>query len=283
MGQAFAGMVSTQEREAELMGTTAHVIVTGAEPGLAARAVERLRLLEARWSRFLPDSEISRLNEHPGVPVLVSHDTYLLVERAIEGWRLTGGLFDPTLLRELRAAGYDRSFELMRAGASAPDDRPADAGARPPDRATLRPTTDAITLDPLVRTVRLPFGVELDPGGIGKGLAADLVVEELRAQGATGADGTRRHHLIDPATGVPAATGLSGVTVITGSGWHAEVLAKAAFLAGPTAGAELLADRGVAGLLVRDDGSMIEAGDLGRFAVGPIEQHRVATPVGTPE
>jgi thiamine biosynthesis lipoprotein ApbE len=55
------------------------------------------------------------------------------------------------------------------------------------------------------------------------------------------------------------------VTVISGRGWHAEVLAKAAFLAGEVAGAELLAHRGVAGLLVRDDGSTITAGDLARF------------------
>ncbi len=59
------------------------------------------------------DSEISRLNERAGVPVLVSQDTYQLIERAVEGWRLTEGRFDPTLLHEVRAAGYDRSFELI--------------------------------------------------------------------------------------------------------------------------------------------------------------------------
>jgi len=315
--------VSIEEREVELMGTTAHVIITGAGPDLAARALERLEILESRWSRFLPDSEVSRLNERPGVPVLVSPDTYLLVERAIEGWRLTGGRFDPTLLPELRAAGYDRSFELVGAGAPSCDRAPARSAAPIAAHPTARIGAGAIVLDPLVRTVRLPRGVELDPGGIGKGLAADLVVEQLIAEGASGAmvslggdlraegatpdgdgwvvaiadphdpdrvvetvaleagaiastwrtkrtwtgeDGTPRHHLIDPATGVSAATGLSGVTVISGRGWHAEVLAKAAFLAGPTAGAQLLADRGVAGLLVRDDGSLIEAGDLTRFA-----------------
>ena len=35
--------------------------------------------------------------------------------------------------------------------------------------------------------MRLPFGVGFDPGGIGKGLAADLVAGELLAHGAAGA------------------------------------------------------------------------------------------------
>ena len=35
--------------------------------------------------------------------------------------------------------------------------------------------------------MRLPFGVGFDPGGIGKGLAADLVAGELIARGAVGA------------------------------------------------------------------------------------------------
>ena len=34
--------------------------------------------------------------------------------------------------------------------------------------------------------MRLPRGTGFDPGGIGKGLAADIVVDELRAAGAEG-------------------------------------------------------------------------------------------------
>ena len=73
--------MTTEERIVDVMGTTAHVIVTDGALGLADRAVARLEELEARWSRFRPDSEISRLNERPGVPVVVSPDTYHLIER----------------------------------------------------------------------------------------------------------------------------------------------------------------------------------------------------------
>src|SRR2546430_15548434 len=69
---------------------------------------------EARWSRFLPDSEISRVNANAGSWVEVSPDTFRLIEAAVTGWQITGGRFDPTVLPALVGAGYDRSFELIR-------------------------------------------------------------------------------------------------------------------------------------------------------------------------
>ena len=82
------------------MGSDAHVIVVAdADPaGLLDRAQRRIEQLEQRWSRFLPDSEVSRLSRNAGAPVLVSADTVLLVRRSIEAWHLTGGSFDPTVL-----------------------------------------------------------------------------------------------------------------------------------------------------------------------------------------
>jgi thiamine biosynthesis lipoprotein len=47
-----------------------------------------------------------------------------------------------------------------------------------PDRILVRATD---------RTVVLPPGTTVDPGGLGKGLAADIVVDELLASGASGA------------------------------------------------------------------------------------------------
>src|SRR5205814_4638480 len=69
-------------------------------------------------------------------------------------------------------AGYDRSFdELGPAGGDTTS--PLAAGAA------------GIEIDG--DRVRLPAGVGFDPGGIGKGLAADLVVAEALAAGAAGA------------------------------------------------------------------------------------------------
>ena len=182
---------TVDERRFRAMGSDAHVIVVGdpddhdhdhdddhdddhavpAEP-LADRAVARIAELEARWSRFLPDSEISELNRRAGETVAVSADTVLLVTRAIEAWRLTGGGFDPTVLGAVLAAGYDRSFEEL-----------VDQPVVPRPSTLLVGCTDIVVS---TGSVHLPAHTGFDPGGIGKGLAADLVVYELLAAGATG-------------------------------------------------------------------------------------------------
>ncbi len=74
------------------------------------------------------------------------------------------------------------------------------------------------------------------------------------------ADGSYAHHLLDPATGKPAWTGLVGVTALGETALEAETLSKAALLAGPDAGRELLAERG--GLLVHDRGRVELVGPL---------------------
>jgi FAD:protein FMN transferase len=160
------------------MGTDAQIVVVGGTPALLDDAVARVDQLERRWTRFLPNSELSRVNAMPGEHVIVSTDTIELVSRAIEGWERTGGLFDPTVLPALRAHGYDRDFAEVPAHAMTR--RAAGRGAPAPGCA-------GIECDPRLGTVTLPAGVELDPGGIGKGLAADIVTMESLEAGAAGA------------------------------------------------------------------------------------------------
>ncbi len=306
-----AAMTAGQRAETRLhaMGTDVHVITLGGPPGLVDGAADVLEALEARWSRFRPTSELCRLNEHAGRPVVVSPETFELIGRAIEAWRLTGGRFDPTVLHALVSLGYDRDFQSVER------DRP-----EPTPTVDPAPGCASIELDPLVQSVKLPPGVALDLGGIGKGRAADLLASELVDAGAAGAcvnlggdlrlageppgpqgwiieiddpfatgdagtvslvsgavatstrlrrawvrDGVPLHHLVDPATGGPAASGLASVTVLAGEAWWAEVLAKAAFVAGPEEGAQLLIDQGVTGLLLRDDGRFAPLPGLEEF------------------
>lgn len=155
------------------MGSDAHVIIDG-DPTLLAVAARRLADLEARWSRFLPTSEVSGLNAAGGRTTIVSADTYRLVERALDAWRMTAGRFDPTVLGDVVRAGYDRSFEQL----------PADRRDAP--LTGMGQGASGIVLLPSARGVALPPGVGFDPGGIGKGLAADMVAEELMAAGADG-------------------------------------------------------------------------------------------------
>jgi len=159
------------------MGTEVHVVVVGGDRGHLALARNRIDTLERRWSRFRTDSEISRLNASGGEPLEVSADTASLVALAQHAWRLTGGSFDPTLLHALCAAGYDRSFEQVRSGT-------ATIPAVPARLPLVRPLVTDI--DVRGHVVTLPDGLGFDPGGIGKGLAADLVAELLLDAGAAG-------------------------------------------------------------------------------------------------
>lgn len=66
------------------------------------------------------------------------------------------------------------------------------------------------------------------------------------------ADGRPAHHLLDPASGEPAYTGIVQATAFAPSALLAETYAKAALLAGPEAAAEWLPHGGV---LVGEDGA----------------------------
>jgi thiamine biosynthesis lipoprotein len=168
------------------MGTTARVVVDGPRARVEP-AVRRLRELEARWSRFVVDSEVSRLNRAGGNPVIVSADTVALLEHARFAGEITGGRFDPLLHDELVALGYDRTFTAVdREGA------PLERGPSPSRQRDAAPVVDPnggdeIVVDGAARLVRLPPHRRFDPGGIGKGLAADLVATELVAGGACAA------------------------------------------------------------------------------------------------
>lgn len=294
------------------MGSDASLVVVGGPPDLTARARTRIDELESLWSRFLADSEVSRLNATAGTSArLVSPETFELVERGVEAWRMTGGLFDPTVLGDVLRAGYTTTFDRLPAvGATATVSR-------------LGRGCAGIELDASLCAVRLPAGVGFDPGGIGKGLAADLVVDELLAAGAAGAcvnlggdvrvagappDGSwaiaidhptrpepaavvhlrngavatssrlqRRwetdrgfaHHLIDPRRGTPADAAVMTATAIAATGWQAEVLAKASFLADVGRGLELLQRIGAAGLLIDDDGAVLTTTSFTPFADVP--------------
>lgn len=158
------------------MSCSAHAVVVAADPDpLLELVARRLDELERRWSRFLGDSEISGLNTAGGAPRRCSPDTVALVETMVRAWHATGGAFDPTMLGALVELGYAASR--------------SDATTRTSLAGDVRPIgrPDLVLVDPTTGTVRLPPGTSLDPGGVGKGLAADLIVLELLDAGADGA------------------------------------------------------------------------------------------------
>ncbi len=166
------------ERRFPAMGTDAHVVVVG-DARLLDQAQARIQQLEERWSRFRPTSELNVLNAAAGREVPVSVDTVTLVRACTTAWAATNGRFDPTLRHVMVALGYDRDFALLASG-------PAHHSESMPTMPSAHGMGDVV-VDEHACTVRVPRGVGLDAGGLGKGLAADIVVAELKALGADGA------------------------------------------------------------------------------------------------
>jgi FAD:protein FMN transferase len=141
---------------------------------LVAAGIDLVRELESRWSRFLPDSEISGVNGSGGALCVVSPSTYRLLQLSQRARVLTAGRFNPLMSSRMDELGYsDR--ETSSAG----------GGAGRGDIGEWSACDDDIELFDDLRAVRLPGGVRFDPGGIGKGLAGDFVVERLTELGAS--------------------------------------------------------------------------------------------------
>ena len=77
--------------------------------------------------------------------------------------------------------------------------------------------------------------------------------------------GRTQHHLIDPVTGAPAAGTTESVSVIAARAWQAEILAKAAIIAGPDLALQLIETVGADALVLDADGSRRATPGLARF------------------
>jgi hypothetical protein len=149
-------MVAPAELCFRAMGSDDHVLVNG-PACLLQVARDRVEELERRWSRFRPDSEISRLNALAGAPMAVSPDTLGLVGRALEGARVTGGRYDPTVHGDVLRAGYDRTFEELGGAGTA-------GGGSPLGRGWVRVVVDAAR-----SSVTLPAGSAWTRAGSARG------------------------------------------------------------------------------------------------------------------
>ena len=262
-------------RHFSALGSTCELLALGVGQAALERCEQRVREEEARFTRFVPDSELARLNAGDGRYVPVSPEMFAMLQAALWAYQESAGLVNAAILPALTAAGYDRPF---RQGLTHP-------GSTEPMQVPGLP--EVLILDATTRSVALAPGAALDLGGIAKGALADLLIDELgddavcnlggdvrvRGNGPEGdgwhiglcdrsavavRDGavctsgtTRRrwgqsmHHLIDPKTGMPVKTDLAEVSVITDFALRGEVYAKCAMLLGASAGVTFLESRGV--------------------------------------
>src|SRR3989440_6501602 len=108
-----AGM---RREEFRAMGTTISLLLSANQAELGLQLV---RTLFTEWeqtlSRFLPDSELSQLNEHAGTATAVSDLLYSVLATALTAAQATQGVYDPALLDQLVRVGYDRTFDDLQA------------------------------------------------------------------------------------------------------------------------------------------------------------------------
>ena len=132
-------------------------------------AAQELLRLDALWSVGSPDSEISKLNAREE-GLRLSEDTLVLLERAQELCRETGGLFDPTIYPLMTLWGFPSGMPRVPAQEEIED---------------LLPLVDGSGLLSEDGSLSLRPGQELDPGGIAKGYASARVMEIFEARGVS--------------------------------------------------------------------------------------------------
>lgn len=222
------------------MGGYANVQAIGASESAIDRAVAVFGEAERTLSRFLPESELCRLNAAGGAPFSASPLLYDAVAEAVAWARRTRGVFDPTVLDALEAAGYDRTFD--------------DVVSRDvtPAAAPLAGAWRDISLDAARREVTLPRRTRIDLGGIGKGFTVD------RATRALGADA----NALVVASGDIFASGGGA----DGDGWIIGVQHP------------LRPDEDIALLCVRDRGVATSGRVRRRWLAGGREMHHIIDP-----
>jgi thiamine biosynthesis lipoprotein len=275
-----------KRRVFKAMGTEIELLsrADDADPELADAEAE-FRRLERLLTRFDPDSELSRLNAAGLLDA--GPELCEVVTLALEGRRETNGRFDPTVHDAVVTAGYDRTFDEL------PEDGPAPLTGSPCGGA-VRVSGSLIELGEGVRidlggigkgfaaeraaTILMAAGPCLvNAGGdiAARGSWTVGVDDELTLEldggglATSGRDrrtwrrgGREIHHLIDPATGEPAASDLLRATVVHRDALQAEIWAKALFLAGSQAAAAEADERKLPCVLVTRDCETRLAGGL---------------------
>jgi thiamine biosynthesis lipoprotein len=156
------------------MNTDILLAAEGQADQLAAgfeQAQQFIRAGEKRFTRFSEDSELSALNRSAGKRFQASPDLFSVIALSRRFFHLTRGLFDPSILPDLKRAGYTVSMEVLR-----------QQGPSPLFEALLasgHASFSEMDLEESDHTILLPPGMELDLGGIAKGWIAEQAANLL--------------------------------------------------------------------------------------------------------
>ena len=168
------------EKSADAMGSTYTIDLYGTDrihmEDAADAAFDEVRRIDELLSNYKPDSELSRVNRLAAqAPMKVSAELFDLLSRCLEYSRQSQGAFDVTVGPLMKIWGfYKGSGRLPHRGVV--------------QAAMTKVGYQHVRLDRAAGTVWFDrAGVELDPGGIGKGYAVDRMVEILKRKGVKSA------------------------------------------------------------------------------------------------
>ena len=179
-GFANAQTLARFEYKEYHMGVDVRIVVYAPNQPAAERACaaafERFAELDTIMSDYRADSELMRLCARAGgLPVPVSRDLFLVLQRSQEVAQRSGGAFDITCGPVVALWRRARKTHLLPA--------PAEI-----ERASALVGWERLRLDPRRRTAQLLTpGMKLDLGGIGKGYADDCAQRTLKQYGITSA------------------------------------------------------------------------------------------------
>jgi len=156
------------------MGTNFFCLVVGGNNEICDAVYQFANELETKWSRYIPTSELMQINNNPESMIQVSDATLRLVNEMKNGFEVTQGIFSGNILGELIDLGF--------ANSRINPENVTNWQARAKSVADL----SDVEIDLQNKSVSVPSGVALDSGGIGKGLAADLMSDYAMQLGAMG-------------------------------------------------------------------------------------------------
>lgn len=174
--------LATARYDFHVMGGPASVQLPGPRSphtdALAQRAIDEVRRIEAKYSRYRSDSVIGRINAAAGGPAVeCDAETLRLLRFAEHLWHSSEGRFDAT-------SGVLRRAWNFRGGV-VPTQAQIDALLPLVNWQQVDWSADTAVAGGLVRLTQP--GMELDFGGFGKEYAADRAAAVLRQSGATSA------------------------------------------------------------------------------------------------
>lgn len=164
------------ERTTDAMGATFSIVLYGDDQASMNHAIDaafdEAHRLDELLSNYKPASEWSRINREAAAhPVAVSPELFQLLSDCLDYSRASEGTFDITVGPLMRAWGFFGGTRQV------------------PSSEQLREAREPVGYEHIQLNARehaIHFdhpGVEIDPGGVGKGYAVDRMVAILRARG----------------------------------------------------------------------------------------------------